>query len=117
MVDAFEKMFNAPENVCEALSSNATLADSAASAIESAGNVSVPVVRVKPFEAVRSPKNVPVPEVEKAPVDVVVALPFTHKAFETDSWVVDALPSVVNPVTFSVDVAVIAPPKKPVPLV
>jgi hypothetical protein len=41
--------------------------------------------------------------------DVVEAVPLT------ESWVVEALPRVVRPVTFSVEVAVMAPPKNAVP--
>ena len=60
VVLALLKMFNAPENVCDARLSNATFDDSAASEMEADGRVREPDDTVKPLEAVRSPANVPV---------------------------------------------------------
>ena len=115
VVDALLKMLSAPENVCDARLRRATFDDSAVSLIDAEGRVSAPAERVKPFEAVRSAPKVPVPTVEKAPVLVVVALPLTVSAEETESAVVLALPRVVSPVIFKVDVPVIAPPWNDVP--
>ena len=56
------------------------------------------------------------PFVVKVPAEEVVALPPTQRFPEMERLVVEAFPSVVRPVTFSVEVAVIAPPKKLVPL-
>lgn len=55
----------------------ATLAERAESEIEVAGSVNVPVVRVRPFKAVKSPPKVPAPCAETFPALVVVALPLT----------------------------------------
>ncbi len=102
VVDALLKMFSAPENVCDARLRSATFEESAESAMDAEGSVSAPPDRVKPFEAVSNPPNVPVPTVAKLPFAVVVAKPLTKNAFETESCVVDALPKVARPVTPSV---------------
>ncbi len=60
VVEALAKMFNAPENVCEARLRSATLDDRAVSLTEADGKVTPPADTVKPFEAVRSPPKVPV---------------------------------------------------------
>ncbi len=99
VVEALLKMFKAPENVCELLLRSATFDESAESAIEADGSVRDPDDNVNPLEAVRSPPNVPVDCVENAPVDVVVALPLTVNAEETDTAVVDAFANVVRPVS------------------
>ena len=99
VVDALLKMFKAPENVWEARLRSATLDDKAESLIDADGSVRDPDDKVKPFEAVRSPPNVPVDCVEKAPLEVVVALPLMDSEEETDTAVVDALASVVTPVS------------------
>ena len=60
VVEALLKILSAPENVCDARLRSATFDDSAASLIEAEGRVRDPDDRVRPFEAVRSPPNVPV---------------------------------------------------------
>jgi len=85
VVEAFWNVFNAPVNVCDARLSSATFEERAESAMDADGGVSVPEDSVNPFDAVKSPPNVPVDCVENAPVGVVVALPLTHSPPATES--------------------------------
>ena len=97
VVDALPKMFN-PVNVCDARLRSATLDERAESFTDADGSVRDPDDRVKPLEAVRSPPNVPVETVEKAPVLVVVALPLIESDEETETAVVLAFARVATPV-------------------